>query len=200
MSQLNPAHALPPFSLLRPWSRFLLQQLIVAQLAKKSHALYGTWNFVSVFAINRHWTQSWARWIQPILFPLAHEASFTACQLDSAETDVSSRRALSGSQSWFLYRSDGPGWETRLPSVCGSGAGNICLFYFHQSMFWCTTCKMPCHLSATHICVLQRQNLFNPIWFVAVAEVGCLPTLQSKILPPSSGMNSKTDKQPARRR
>jgi hypothetical protein len=50
--------------MLIPWSRVIFRKLIVAQLAKKFRAFYGTRSFITVFQGDRHWSQSWARWIQ----------------------------------------------------------------------------------------------------------------------------------------
>jgi hypothetical protein len=46
------------------WGRDLLEKLIVTQLVKKFPAFYGTWRFITVFTRARHWSLSWARWIQ----------------------------------------------------------------------------------------------------------------------------------------
>jgi hypothetical protein len=45
-------------------SRVLPQKLIVTQLVKKFPAFYGTRRFITVFTRTRHWSLSWARWIQ----------------------------------------------------------------------------------------------------------------------------------------
>jgi hypothetical protein len=47
-----------------PWSRVLLEKLIVTQLVKTSPALCGTRRFNTVFTRVRHWSLSWARRIQ----------------------------------------------------------------------------------------------------------------------------------------
>jgi len=41
-----------------------LEKLTVSQLVKKSAAFYGTRMFITVFSRSRHWSLSWARWIQ----------------------------------------------------------------------------------------------------------------------------------------
>jgi hypothetical protein len=50
-----------------PWSRILLENLIVTQLLKKFTTFHGTRGSVAVFTIARHWFLSWARWIQSTL-------------------------------------------------------------------------------------------------------------------------------------
>jgi len=45
--------------------RVLLQNLTVAQLAKKFPTFYGTWTFITVFTTAFHWSLSWARCTQP---------------------------------------------------------------------------------------------------------------------------------------
>jgi len=42
----------------------LFEKLIVLQLLKKFPALYRTRTFITVFITVRHWSLSWARWIQ----------------------------------------------------------------------------------------------------------------------------------------
>jgi len=42
----------------------LLEKLIDTQLAKKFPAFYETRRFITVFTTARHWSLSWARWIQ----------------------------------------------------------------------------------------------------------------------------------------
>jgi hypothetical protein len=37
-----------------PWNRVLLEKLIVAQLVKKFHVLYGIKRFIAMFTIARH--------------------------------------------------------------------------------------------------------------------------------------------------
>jgi len=49
---------------LNPWSRFLLDQMILAQLIKEFHASYRTWKFIIVYRREGHWTLSWATWVQ----------------------------------------------------------------------------------------------------------------------------------------
>jgi hypothetical protein len=46
------------------WSTVLLEKLTVAQLVKEFPALYGNRSFITVFPRRRHWSLSWARWIQ----------------------------------------------------------------------------------------------------------------------------------------
>jgi hypothetical protein len=59
------------------YSRVLLERLIVTQLVKKSLPFYGTLRFITVFTRSRHWSMSWARWIQSkpshlkFIFPFA---------------------------------------------------------------------------------------------------------------------------------
>jgi len=43
---------------LTPWFKFILETLIVAQLAKKFSAFYGLPRFITVFTTARHWTLS----------------------------------------------------------------------------------------------------------------------------------------------
>jgi hypothetical protein len=50
--------------LLTSWCRILFEKLIVTQLIKKSCFLYGTRRFIAMFTKARHWTLSWASWIQ----------------------------------------------------------------------------------------------------------------------------------------
>jgi hypothetical protein len=57
----DPVASLPVWS---SSSRVLVEKLIVAQLVKKFTAYYGTPSFITVFTRNRHWSLSWARWIQ----------------------------------------------------------------------------------------------------------------------------------------
>jgi len=52
------------FISLTPWSRILLEKLIIAQLVMKSTAIYGTWRFITVFRRAHHLTLFWARWVQ----------------------------------------------------------------------------------------------------------------------------------------
>jgi hypothetical protein len=47
-----------------PLFRVLLEKLTVAQLVNKFSAFYGTRMFITVFTRARHWSISWARWIQ----------------------------------------------------------------------------------------------------------------------------------------
>jgi hypothetical protein len=49
---------------LTPWSRVLLEKLILTQLVKKFPSNYGTWRFITVFTTACHWSLFWARWIQ----------------------------------------------------------------------------------------------------------------------------------------
>jgi len=49
---------------LTPQSRDLLEKLTVTELVKKFPAFYGTRWSTDVFTRPRHWTLSWARWIQ----------------------------------------------------------------------------------------------------------------------------------------
>jgi hypothetical protein len=58
--------------LLNPWSRILLEKLIVSQPVKKFPLFYGTRRFIAVFASVRHLSPSWARSIQ---FMPSHPAS-----------------------------------------------------------------------------------------------------------------------------
>jgi hypothetical protein len=53
---------------LTPWSRVLLQKLTVTQLVKKFPTFYGTRRIITVFIRSRHWSLSWARWIQSTTF------------------------------------------------------------------------------------------------------------------------------------
>jgi hypothetical protein len=46
------------------WSKVLLEKLIVTQLVKKFSAFCKTRRFINVFTKSRHWSLSWARWIQ----------------------------------------------------------------------------------------------------------------------------------------
>jgi hypothetical protein len=48
------------------WSWIILEKLIVTQPVKKFPAFYGTRRFITVFTRSRHWSLSWARWIQSI--------------------------------------------------------------------------------------------------------------------------------------
>jgi hypothetical protein len=45
-------------------SRVLLQKLTVTQLVKKFPDFDGTGSFITLFTRVRHWSLSWARWIQ----------------------------------------------------------------------------------------------------------------------------------------
>jgi len=47
-----------------PWSAILLQKLILTHLFKQFRALHGTRRLINVFTTARHWSLSWARWIQ----------------------------------------------------------------------------------------------------------------------------------------
>jgi hypothetical protein len=47
-----------------PWSRVLVEKLTVTQLVKIFPTFYGTRRFIIVFTRARHWSLSWARWIQ----------------------------------------------------------------------------------------------------------------------------------------
>jgi hypothetical protein len=49
--------------LLTPWFKTLFENLIVNQPDKK-YFFYGTQRFITVFTKARHWTLSWASWIQ----------------------------------------------------------------------------------------------------------------------------------------
>jgi hypothetical protein len=49
---------------LTPWSRILLQKLIVTQLVKKFPALYGTRRYITVFTRALHWFLSCVGWIR----------------------------------------------------------------------------------------------------------------------------------------
>jgi hypothetical protein len=49
-----------------PWSRVLLEKLIVTQLVKLP-AFYGTRRFITMLTRARHWSPSWARCIQSTL-------------------------------------------------------------------------------------------------------------------------------------
>jgi hypothetical protein len=49
---------------LTPWSRILLEKLIVAQLVQQFPVFYGTRRFITVFTRARHGSLSWARCIQ----------------------------------------------------------------------------------------------------------------------------------------
>jgi hypothetical protein len=48
---------------LTPWSRVLLEKLIVTHLSKKFPALNGTRMFITFFTKVRHWTLSWHLWL-----------------------------------------------------------------------------------------------------------------------------------------
>jgi hypothetical protein len=48
----------------------LLQELIVAKLGKKFHVFYGTRRLITTSIRARHWSISWARWIQSIPYSL----------------------------------------------------------------------------------------------------------------------------------
>jgi len=49
----------------------LLEKLTSTQLVKKFPAFYGTRRFITVFTRARHWSESWARWIQsPTSYPI----------------------------------------------------------------------------------------------------------------------------------
>jgi hypothetical protein len=63
---LLPPVLLRNFIALTPWSRVLLQKPPVAQLLKNFLTFYGTRRFITVFTRLRHWSLSWARWIQSI--------------------------------------------------------------------------------------------------------------------------------------
>jgi hypothetical protein len=47
-----------------PWSKVLLEKLLVTQLLKWSAAFYGTRRFITLFTTALHWFLSWVRWIQ----------------------------------------------------------------------------------------------------------------------------------------
>jgi len=47
-----------------PWSRVLLEKIIITQLVKKFSTFYGTHMFVTMFTRARHWSLSWAGYIQ----------------------------------------------------------------------------------------------------------------------------------------
>jgi hypothetical protein len=49
---------------LTAWSWVLLETLTVAQLAQNSYFFHGARRFITVFTRTRHWSLSWARWIQ----------------------------------------------------------------------------------------------------------------------------------------
>jgi hypothetical protein len=53
---------------LTPWSKVLLEKLIVTQLVNKFPAYYGTQRFSTVFRIVHHWLLFWPRWIQSTPF------------------------------------------------------------------------------------------------------------------------------------
>jgi hypothetical protein len=49
---------------LTPWCRILFEKLVVTHLVKNILLSYGTRRFITVFTQARHWTLSWASWIQ----------------------------------------------------------------------------------------------------------------------------------------
>jgi hypothetical protein len=53
-----------PRDQLTSWRKTLLENLTATQQVKKLPAFYGSRRFVNVFARARHWSLSWARWIQ----------------------------------------------------------------------------------------------------------------------------------------
>jgi hypothetical protein len=57
-------HLCGHFNSLTAWSRVLLEKLIVTQLVKIYPSCYRTQRFITVFTRTRHWSTSWARWIQ----------------------------------------------------------------------------------------------------------------------------------------
>ena len=52
--------------LLTPWSRVLLEKLLVSQLVKKFHPFYGTRKFITAITTARHLSLFWASSIQSI--------------------------------------------------------------------------------------------------------------------------------------
>jgi hypothetical protein len=52
------------------WNGVLLEKLTVTQLVNKYPVFYGLRIFIAVFTRTRHWTLSWARWIQSTPFHL----------------------------------------------------------------------------------------------------------------------------------
>jgi hypothetical protein len=58
------AESTPRLPNLTKRSKFILGKLTVAQLVNKFPAFYGTRRFITVFTTARHWSLSWARWIQ----------------------------------------------------------------------------------------------------------------------------------------
>jgi hypothetical protein len=52
------------YNTLTPWSKVLLEKLIVMQPVKKFHAFYETWRFITILTRACHWSLSWDRWIQ----------------------------------------------------------------------------------------------------------------------------------------
>jgi len=48
-----------------PWSRVLLEKVIITQLVKKFPAIYGTWRFITMFIRSHHCSLSWTKWLQP---------------------------------------------------------------------------------------------------------------------------------------
>jgi hypothetical protein len=55
---------------LTQWSRFILEKLIVSQLANKSPAYFETWTVVACFRTARHLSLSWAKLIHVLSFYL----------------------------------------------------------------------------------------------------------------------------------
>jgi len=55
-----------------PWSRVVLERLLVTQMAKKFLAFYGTRRFITVFTTARQCTLSWATWIQSTSHTVFH--------------------------------------------------------------------------------------------------------------------------------
>jgi hypothetical protein len=64
-----------------PWSR-TLEKLRVTQLVKKFPAHYGSRRFITIFTRARHWSLTWARWIQSTP---SHSYIFLPCTNKSSE-------------------------------------------------------------------------------------------------------------------
>jgi hypothetical protein len=91
----NPNSCLPTY--LTTWSRVLLWGAN-SHSVNEFPAFYGTRSFITVFTEARHWTLSWAWWIQfapliPISFQVPNLMSFFHC-LGRAKESVQVRGAL----------------------------------------------------------------------------------------------------------
>jgi hypothetical protein len=69
LSQMHPIHNLPIYfpkihTYLLHGAEYYLKSWLTPTLSKKSCFLYGTRRLITVFTKARHWTVSWASWIQ----------------------------------------------------------------------------------------------------------------------------------------